>query len=181
MVRAAPPEGWRATGVLALALLGGGILMGLAPLHRLPVRLQRAAPAEPAALLPPLSAMLGVYLLIRIVFDCCGPGQPLWWGVPLLALGALTAVAGGLQAAEQPSLEPIIAGFGVQQAGMAAIGLGVALMARADGPAGARRAGAGGHAAAGRRDGARPGPGAALRRRGACRAPARGGSTGWAV
>jgi len=131
-LRAAPPEGWRATGVLVLALLGGGILMGLAPLHRLPVRLQRAAPAEPAALLSPLSAMLGIYLLIRIVFDCCGPGQPLWWGVPLLVLGALTAVAGGLQAAEQPSLEPIIAGFGVQQAGLAAVGLGVALMARAE-------------------------------------------------
>ena len=131
VVRATPPEGWRATGLLALTLLGAAILAGLAPLHRLPVRLQRAAPAEPAALLSPLFAMLGIYLLVRILFDCCGAGQPLWWGVPLLLLGALTAVAGGLQAVEQESLEPVIAGFGVQQAGLAAIGLGVALMARA--------------------------------------------------
>ena len=131
MVRATPPDGWRAAGVLALTLLGAAILAGLTPLHRLPVRLQRAAPAEPAAMLPPLVAMIGVYLLVRILFDCCGPGQPLWWGVPLISLGALTAVAGSLQAIEQGSLEPVIAGFGVQQAGMAVTGLGVALAARA--------------------------------------------------
>jgi formate hydrogenlyase subunit 3/multisubunit Na+/H+ antiporter MnhD subunit len=131
-VRAVPPESWRATGVLLLALLAGAILVGLTPAHRLPMRVKRVAPAESVALLSPLSALLGIYLLVRIVFDCCGPAQPPWWGFPLLALGALTAVAGGLQAVGQRALEPIIAGFGVQQAGVAAIGLGVALIARAE-------------------------------------------------
>ena len=38
-----------------------------------------------------------LYVLARLVFDLCGPAQPLWWGVPLLLLGAGETVIGQTQ------------------------------------------------------------------------------------
>jgi hydrogenase-4 component B len=72
-----------------------------------------------------------MYLLFRVLLDLCGPAQPLWWGVPLLLVGAASAVLGPLRAAFATSLEPVLAIGSLHQVGLAVMGLGVALLARA--------------------------------------------------
>ena len=75
-MRAAPPDGWRATAALALTLLGAGPAIGLAPLHRWIVPAHDAATGPVAALLSGGMARVGVYVVIRILMDLCGKATP---------------------------------------------------------------------------------------------------------
>ncbi|MCL2428126.1 MAG: hypothetical protein FWD12_02705 [Alphaproteobacteria bacterium] len=135
-MRASPPEGWRAAVVLLLVLLGLGGQAVLAPLL---LRVSIASPAVPgaaAALLSGGASSVAIYGLIRVLFDLCGPAQPLWWGVPLVALGAGTAVLGARAANHRNDLVSIFAAGSVGHTGLVVVGLGVALLARgADLPA----------------------------------------------
>jgi formate hydrogenlyase subunit 3/multisubunit Na+/H+ antiporter MnhD subunit len=123
-IRAAPPEGWRACVVLVLILLGATGLAGLFPLHAWTPRLGNAS-----ALLLGVGANVGIYLMLRVLLDLCGSAQPLWWGAPLLIVGAITAVLGPLQATFGMRLEPVVAIGSLHQTGLAVMGLGVALFA----------------------------------------------------
>jgi hydrogenase-4 component B len=125
-IRAAPPEGWRASAVLVLTLLGATGLAGLFPLHAWIARLGAAS-----ALLMGISTNIGVYLMFRVLLDLCGTAQPIWWGVPLLVLGAASSVFGPLRAAFETVLEPVFAIGSLHEMGLAVMGLGVALFAHA--------------------------------------------------
>jgi hydrogenase-4 component B len=125
-IRAAPPEGWRASAVLVLALLGATGLAGLFPLHAWIARLGAAS-----ALLMGIGTNIGVYLMFRVLLDLCGTAQPIWWGVPLLVLGAASSVFGPLRAAFETRLEPVFAIGSLHEMGLAVMGLGVALFAHA--------------------------------------------------
>jgi formate hydrogenlyase subunit 3/multisubunit Na+/H+ antiporter MnhD subunit len=74
---------------------------------------------------------IGIYLLFRVLLDLCGSAQPLWWGAPLLLIGAVSTVLGPLQAAFGTRLEPTLAIGSLHQMGSAVTGLGVALIAHA--------------------------------------------------
>jgi hydrogenase-4 component B len=125
-IRAAPPEGWRASAVLVLTLVGATGLAGFVPLHAWIPRLGSAS-----ALLVGVGAIIGIYLLFRVLLDLCGSAQPLWWGVPLLVVGAVSAILGPLRATFEMRLEPALAIGALHQVGMAVMGLGVALFAHA--------------------------------------------------
>lgn len=125
-IRAMPPDGWRACAVLLLVLLGATGLAGLCPLHAWIPRLGNAA-----ALLVGVGANIGAYLMFRFLLDLCGTAQPLWWGVPLLLIGAFSAVLGPLLATFETRLEPVFAIASLHQTGLAVMGLGVALFAHA--------------------------------------------------
>jgi len=91
--------------VLLAALLGPGTLAGLAPLyawfapaHRAPSH--RAITHAPA-LLSGAVVPVAIYLMLRLLFHPTGAAPPEWWGLPLLALGAASVVAGGLAVARQ--------------------------------------------------------------------------------
>ena len=130
-LRSHPPEGWRAAAMLTLTVAGAGTLAGLAPLHGwLPI-VQAAAPGPTGALLAGGLAKLGLYVLVRLLFDLAGPAQPLWWGMVLLLMGAAGALYGGLRATQEMDIKALPAAVAVAQIGMTAIGLGVALAARA--------------------------------------------------
>ena len=105
-IRAAPPEGWHAAVVLLLVLVGAGILSRL-------------------------STTIAIYLVLRVLFDLCGVGQPLWWGVTLLLVGAGIAAIGSLRAALADTLHKVLSVGSLHQFGMATMALGVALFARA--------------------------------------------------
>lgn len=105
-LRAAPPEGWRATAVLLLVLAGAGAVSRV-------------------------NTTIATYLVLRLLFDLCGAGQPLWWGVPLLLAGVAIAVIGSLRAALADTLHGVVSAGPVHLFGMAAMALGVALFARA--------------------------------------------------
>lgn len=129
-MRSAPPTGWRAIGVLIFVLLGAGSLAGLAPLHVWLPPACTAAPSHVSALLSGAATNVAFYVLIRVLFDLSGGAQPIWWGVPLLLMGAASAVLGALRAALEPDMKSVLACSTIANAGLIAIGLGVALIAR---------------------------------------------------
>jgi hydrogenase-4 component B len=129
-MRAAPPEGWRAAAVLLLVLAGAGSVAGLAPLHLWLPRAHAASPGPVCALFSGGMAKVAVYAIVRVLFDLCGPATPAWWCAPLLAMGAASAVLGGMRTNRESALQPVLAGAAIQHAGFIAIGLGVALAAR---------------------------------------------------
>jgi formate hydrogenlyase subunit 3/multisubunit Na+/H+ antiporter MnhD subunit len=135
-MRAAPPEGWRAAVVLALVLLGAGSKAGLAPLHPWLPLAHPAAPGHISALMSGAMTKVAVYVLIRLLFDICGAAQPLWWGIPLVAMGAASALVGALRAAAEGDIKAVLAASTIENIGLIAIGIGIAMIARgADLPA----------------------------------------------
>ncbi len=130
-MRDAPAEGWHASLAMALGLLGAGANAALVPLHWWLPRACQTAPTQAAALLAGGMTKLASYLLIRFLFDLCGPVQPLGWGVALLVLGAASAVLGMLRASAETDLGRIVAAGVIGNSGFVAIGLGIALIARA--------------------------------------------------
>ncbi len=113
--RSAAPDGWRADAVFLLALAGVGL------------QFLRIGHGWLAACVPAVA----LYLLLRLLFDLGGAVQPLWWGVLLCVLGATASVAGSLRAALAIAFDPVVAAGSLQQCGLALLGLGVALAARA--------------------------------------------------
>jgi len=135
-MRAAPPEGWRAAAVLLLVLLGAGSKAGLAPLHPWLPLAHPAAPSHVSALMSGAMTKVALYVVIRLLFDLCGAAQPLWWGIPLLAMGAASALIGALRATAEVDIKALLACSTVENVGLVAIGIGVAMVARgADLPA----------------------------------------------
>jgi formate hydrogenlyase subunit 3/multisubunit Na+/H+ antiporter MnhD subunit len=130
-MRAHPPEGWRATVILLLVLVGAGSKAGLAPLHVWLPPAHAAAPGHVSALMSGAMTKVALYVLIRVIFDLCGPSQPMWWGVPLILLGAAGAVIGGLRANMETDIKAVLACSTVENIGLICIGLGLGFAARA--------------------------------------------------
>lgn len=130
LLRAHPPQGWRAIAVLVLALIGAGSKAGLAPLHVWLPPAHSAAPGHVSALMSAAMTKVALYVLIRLVFDLAGP-QPVWWAVPLLVLGASGAVLGALRANMEADIKAVLACSTVENIGLVVVGLGLALAARA--------------------------------------------------
>jgi hydrogenase-4 component B len=129
-MRASPPDAWRAGIVLALALLGPGSKAGLVPLHTWLPPAHSAAPAPVSALMSGSMTKVAIYVMIRLIFDLAGPVQPSWWGMPLIALGIASAVLGALRANMENDFKTVLACSTVENVGLVAIGLGIALAAR---------------------------------------------------
>lgn len=108
-LRAAPADGWRSAAAFGLALLGTGPLLLLGGQH---------------------AAKVALYIAIRILFDLCGPANPFWWCVPLLAAGSAAVVFGALRANAGRDLRAIAAAAEAGVMGTCFVGLGVALAAR---------------------------------------------------
>lgn len=106
VIRAAPAEGWHASVILFLTLAA-------------------------AALLVRTNGLLAIYLLIRVLLDLCGPAQPLWWCVPFLLFGGIGAAFAALRAAVDDTVHEVLASGSLYQIGLAMVGIGLALLARA--------------------------------------------------
>ena len=130
-LRAAPPEGWRAVAILALVVAGVGSKAGLVPLHAWLPLAHPAAPGHVSALMSAAMVKVAVYVIARLLLDCAGPAQPLWWGVPLLALGAASAVLGSLRAALEEDTKVILACSTIENLGLILAALGLAAIFRA--------------------------------------------------
>ena len=125
-MRAHPPTAAVAALVLGLGILGAGSKAGLVPLHVWLPLAHPAAPSHVSALMSGVMTKVAVYAFVRIVFDLAGP-PAWWWSLPVLALGAATAVLGVLQALMQQDLKRVLAYSTVENIGVIFIGLGMAL------------------------------------------------------
>jgi hydrogenase-4 component B len=130
-LRTTTPEGWRAAAVLLLALIGVGPQAGLVPLQRGLMLAHPSAPSHVAALLSGAMTTGAVYVLIRVLFDLSGTNNAAWWGVPLLLIGAASAMVGAFRSNSEGDLPAILAAGTIGHIGFVVIGLGLALLARA--------------------------------------------------
>lgn len=120
-----------AAAVYVLALAGPGALAGLVPFQRWSIPAHRAAPSRVAALLSGTMQPLAFYLLLRLLLGGAGDA-PAWWGLPLLAVGCVTALTGAWRAATEAEADCCLAGLTERQSGLTAIGIALALAGRAN-------------------------------------------------
>ncbi|PKQ14489.1 MAG: hydrogenase 4 subunit B, partial [Actinobacteria bacterium HGW-Actinobacteria-8] len=118
--------------VFVLVLIGFGAKAGLVPLHVWLPRAHPEAPSHVSALMSAAMVALGIYGIIRVGFDLLG-GGPRWWGLLVLALGAISALFGVLQASVATDLKRLLAYSTTENVGLMAIGIGAAGVFAADG------------------------------------------------
>jgi formate hydrogenlyase subunit 3/multisubunit Na+/H+ antiporter MnhD subunit len=112
--------------VLFLALAGAGSKAGLVPLHVWLPLAHPAAPSHVSALMSGVMTKVAVYGFIRIVLDLLGI-QLWWWGIPVMIVGAATAILGILSAVFQTDTKRLLAYSTVENIGIVFIGLGLSM------------------------------------------------------
>ena len=113
--------------VAVAAIVGFGTKAGAMPLHSWLPRAHPLAPANVSALMSGVMIKLALYGLIRVLFSWAAP-VPLWVGLSLLAIGALSAVGGVLYALFQHELKRLLAFHSIENVGIIVLGLGASLV-----------------------------------------------------
>lgn len=131
-IRSASRAPWIAGVALALTIIGAGSKAGVAPLHVWLPLAHPAAPSHVSALMSGVMTKVAIYGLVRIVFDLLGP-PAYWWAVPLLALGASTAVLGVLFLTIESDLKKLLAYSTIENIGIIFVALGLALAFKSQG------------------------------------------------
>jgi len=109
--------------VFVLAFFAFGSKAGMVPLHVWLPRAHPAAPSHVSALMSGVMIKLGIYGLVRVMFDLMS-GGPAWWGGLLLAVGCVSALLGVLYALMEHDLKRLLAYHSVENIGIILIGLG---------------------------------------------------------
>ncbi len=138
-IRSASRGGTAVTAAILLTLVGAGSKAGLVPLHAWLPLAHPAAPSHVSALMSGAMTKVALYVILRVLFDLTvGPsGGAGWWpGLILIFLGGLSAVMGALYALLESDLKKLLAYSTVENVGIVALGLGLALVFRASGLAG---------------------------------------------
>lgn len=114
------------TTLFLLGLLGFGSKAGFWPLHVWLPKAHPAAPSHVSALMSGVMVKTGIYGIFRMVW-LFGP-QHHWWGLILIFLGMLSAVAGALFALGQRDVKALLAYCTVENVGVVALGLGLGVL-----------------------------------------------------
>jgi len=111
-----------------LLILGFATKAGLVPLH---VWLPKVYPVTPphAAVLLSVAPKAGLYGMIVVVWTLM-PDGPRWWALVLVALGAVSAVAGIVQASVTTVLARLLAYSTAENLGLMVLALGLAALYR---------------------------------------------------
>jgi hydrogenase-4 component B len=119
------------TAIFVLVLIGCSLKAGLMPLHVWLPGAHSTAPSHVSALMSGALIKMGIYSLLR--FTALFTDPPLWWGVGVLALGLVSGVLGVAFAIGQHDLKRLLAYHSIENIGIIAMGVGVALIGRATG------------------------------------------------
>lgn len=114
-------------GLFLMLLVGFGTKAGMVPLHVWLPRAHPVAPSHVSALMSGVMVAIGAYAFLRFGIGVLGPG-PAWWGLLVLALGALSAVMGALYALAEHDLKRLLAFSTIENTGVVLLGLGIALV-----------------------------------------------------
>ena len=120
------------TAVFTLSLIGFGSKAGVLPLHFWLPRAHPVAPASASALLSGAMLKIAVYGLFLVAFQLATPA-PIAWGIVVIIVGTISAVVGVLYALVDHDLKRLLAYHSIENIGIILIGMGVALVARAEG------------------------------------------------
>jgi len=113
--------------VFGLSLFGLGIKAGVIPLHIWLPSAHPAAPSHVSALMSGVMIKTGIYMMIRLFLDIMGPA-PLWWGIVVLSVGAVSSLVGVLFALTEHDLKRLLAYHSIENIGIILLGLGSALI-----------------------------------------------------
>jgi hydrogenase-4 component B len=120
-----------AAAIFLTALVGFGFKAGIMPFHIWLPSAHAAAPSHVSAFMSGVIIKTGIYGIIRVTSFFHIP--PSWWGLTLLALGMVSAVAGVLFAIGQHDLKRLLAYHSIENIGIITMGIGVALIGRSSG------------------------------------------------
>ncbi len=119
--------------VFVLLLLGFGMKAGVMPLHFWLPAAHAKAPSHVSAILSGVMLKTGAYGLVRLTGLM--PALPTWCGALVLGLGAVTALLGVAACLGQGDLKRLLAYSSIENLGIVFLGLGLALIGRAEGEA----------------------------------------------
>jgi hydrogenase-4 component B len=120
--------GAAAAPLFILALVGFGFKAGLMPLHVWLPGAHANAPSHVSAVMSGVMLKMGIYGLVRLT--ALLPVPAAWWGGTLLAVGGISGVAALLYALGQHDLKRMLAYSSIENMGIVALGLGLALLGR---------------------------------------------------
>lgn len=113
--------------VFALAFVGLGAKAGAIPLHIWLPSAHPAAPSHVSALMSGVMIKTGIYMMIRLFLDVLQP-IPLWWGIVVLAIGAISALLGVLYALTEHNIKRLLAYHSIENIGIILLSLGSAMI-----------------------------------------------------
>lgn len=125
--------GRTATLLFVLAVVGFGFKAGLMPFHVWLPGAHANAPSHVSAVMSGVMLKMGIYGIARMVSLL--PDGDAWWGPALLAAGAVSSVVGIAYAIGQRDLKRILAYSSIENVGIIAMGLGLAVLGRSHGNA----------------------------------------------
>jgi hydrogenase-4 component B len=125
------PHSGIAAAVFLIALFGFGLKAGMMPLHVWLPSAHANAPSHISALLSGVVLKVGIYGLVRTLSFFAD--VPLWWGVLILTLGAVSGVVGVAFAIGQHDVKRLLAYHSIENVGIILMGVGVALIGQSVG------------------------------------------------
>ena len=132
--RGCPPTQATASVAFALLIVGFASKAGIVPLHVWLPRAHPEAPSHVSAVMSAAMVKMGVYGALLVSIRLL-PGGPAWWGLLLIALGAVSAVYGILQASVATDLKRMLAYSTSENVGLMYLALGAGLLLRSYGVA----------------------------------------------
>ncbi len=123
-----PHTGW----LVLFLIVGFGTKAGLYPLHGWLPLAHPAAPSPASALMSGVMIKLGIYGLVRFLFDLL-PAVDSAWGILLLALALASSFFGVAQALTQHDLKRLLAYHSVENIGIILLGVAMAILFRSAG------------------------------------------------
>ena len=115
------------TVIFLLVTLGFGTKAGIVPLHIWLPKAHPAAPSNVSALMSGIMLKTAIYGFVRVVVQILG-GGPVWWGVLILTIGAVSALLGVMYALMEHDIKKLLAYHSVENIGIILMGIGVALI-----------------------------------------------------
>jgi len=120
-----------ALAVFLTALFSFGLKAGMMPLHIWLPSAHANAPSHISAILSGVVLKVGIYALLRTLSFFVE--VPLWWGVLVLSLGAVSGVIGVAFAIGQHDVKRLLAYHSIENIGIILMGMGVALIGQSAG------------------------------------------------
>jgi hydrogenase-4 component B len=113
--------------VIGLTLIGLGAKAGVIPMHIWLPAAHPAAPSHVSGLMSGVMIKTAIYMMIRLYLDILQPA-PLWLGVTIVVVGAISALMGVLYALTEHDIKRLLAYSSIENIGIILLGLGSAII-----------------------------------------------------
>jgi len=117
--------------IFLFAFIGFGTKAGIVPLHIWLPQAHPSAPSNVSALMSAVMIKIGIYGIVRTVFDLSGFGlspEYSWWGILMIAVGSVSAIIGVLYAVIEHDIKRALAFSSIENIGIILVGLGLSVV-----------------------------------------------------